>query len=72
MLNIEKKIHNYILSAVLSEPLIFPLQLLLAAPSSFYFLWPTFHPSHSFNNTPSFICTAAVRPDHLQATHTHT
>lgn len=25
----------------------------------------------SFNDTPSFICTAAVRPDHLQGTYTH-
>lgn len=29
-------------------------------------LWPTFHLPHSFSDTPSFICTAAVRPDHLQ------
>lgn len=34
-------------------------------------LWPTFHLSHSFNDTLSFICTAAVRPDHLQGTQTH-
>lgn len=30
--------HNYILSAVLTEPLIFPLQLLFAASSSFLFV----------------------------------
>lgn len=36
-----------------------------------FLLWPTFHLSHSFNDTLSFICTAAVRPDHLQGTQTH-
>ncbi len=37
----------------------------------FFFLRPSFHLSHSFSfsDTPSFICTAAVRPDHLRATY---